>query len=796
MTRPAIAVAVRLLCGAAAVFVFVALVVRGVITRTWPATPVDISLRWTSGIADEDRTALERRLGLTAGERREGTTWRYQLTDASTANIAALVRHPQVEDTGGLDRSRNRPEPAQDRARRIQVFALAMGALASFLFLIAAMLRGDTPGVAMPAGSRVATAGVAAAAGLASLVIAAWSGASAWSVLAAMAVVYACGYIAGSLVVERAEGFALAVMRTIAGLILTAMSLLLSLELRLPWFIGPAVVLVAALVLRGAGAVWWPAWTPRVRADGVVAAVVVVVMLLPVAITFVYMSPGPFPPVIYNVDTAYSLEKTHAIVAANAFPPPSLGNLGVTRTYHYGVQAIAALIARTTGLLPHHALFLIVLPLMTAGLAAAAASAAKYLSPDVPRAFTVPLLLMSVPSLSRSLWAAYGPTLWSAITTMPRTVEGWTGDVAQWGFLSNESQNLGGDFLILATIAGMAALPVWGWRLPAFFIGCAVLIKTPVGIALVAGVTLAEAARMLIERRLQPSRMALAAAGIFAATAVPFFLLSFDSAFRVDVYPLYHLRDVVAPAGFGGITADLLWLALPALIVLPARAAGEAHRSLPFVMMALAPVIVTNVTTLQHTGGGGEGIGDDWQQVLHAVPFLAHAAVLSVVGARWVRLGKARRAAVLLAIAVALAPAVAAAARYSARLLDDPVSGHEFVDNAAMAEALAAIPKEGSLIVTNDLRYPADGFARDDRQMQIPALFGHQGFVLNFSYEQIEARRPIQRLLQQPAWDEAIRDAARQYGWTHFVVRKAAVHPRPVPLTLVFENGEYAVHRF
>jgi hypothetical protein len=37
--------------------------------------------------------------------------------------------------------------------------------------------------------------------------------------------------------------------------------------------------------------------------------------------------------------------------------------------------------------------------------------------------------------------------------------------------------------------------------------------------------------------------------------------------------------------------------------------------------------------------------------------------------------------------------------------------------------------------VTNDLRYPAEGFSRDNRQMQIPALFGHQGFSLNYAYE-------------------------------------------------------------
>jgi hypothetical protein len=82
-------------------------------------------------------------------------------------------------------------------------------------------------------------------------------------------------------------------------------------------------------------------------------------------------------------------------------------------------------------------------------------------------------------------------------------------------------------------------------------------------------------------------------------------------------------------------------------------------------------------------------------------------------------------------MALVVAPVAAAAARYSFQLLRDPASGNDFVDNRSLAEALAVIPTHGTIIVTNDLRYPAGNFTRDDRQMQIPALFGHQAFAVN-----------------------------------------------------------------
>lgn len=370
------------------------------------------------------------------------------------------------------------------------------------------------------------------------------------------------------------------------------------------------------------------------------------------------------------------------------------------------------------------------------------------------------------------------------------------GDYGLWGILSNEGPNIGGDFVILATVAGIASARTIGWRLPSFLIGIGVLVKTPVGIALMAGFALAEAWRMVVGRRLRPSPQMMMTAAAFGATALVFFVLRFQNNFRAELFPLFHLREVFGRGNLPIVAVDLLWLLLPALIVASARIADPERRSGVFLLMGIAPIIVVNVTRLDNVGPGGGGTGEDWFPMLHPVPFLLHAFAVSLAAAHWHQLPSWRRAVVLAVMVLAMAPVVLAASSYTLMVARNPESGTDFVDNRALAEALAAVPTDGATIVTNDLRYPAGNFTRDYRQMQIPALFGHQAFAVNYAHEAVEERRPLQQLLQQDAWSETIARAARAHGWTHLVIRKDYPHPAPIPLEPIFENQFYAVFRF
>ena len=90
----------RLWVWATAIAVALAALVQ--VTVTGPR----VSVRWTEGLSDAARTALEQRYSLRAGRRDSAQVWRYELRDTSSSNIGALVGDPAVADTNYIDRAR------------------------------------------------------------------------------------------------------------------------------------------------------------------------------------------------------------------------------------------------------------------------------------------------------------------------------------------------------------------------------------------------------------------------------------------------------------------------------------------------------------------------------------------------------------------------------------------------------------------------------------------------------------------------------------------------------------------
>jgi len=64
------------------------------------------NVRWPPGIADADRARTESALRLAPHRDIADRTWEYNLLDRSPQNVEAIVRHPLVEDTQGIDRAR------------------------------------------------------------------------------------------------------------------------------------------------------------------------------------------------------------------------------------------------------------------------------------------------------------------------------------------------------------------------------------------------------------------------------------------------------------------------------------------------------------------------------------------------------------------------------------------------------------------------------------------------------------------------------------------------------------------
>ena len=77
------------------------------------AEPV-ITIRWAADLDERTRLVIEADLNIRVRTFMEGRTWQYDLLDTSRANLARLVNHPRVEDTGGFDRGSLSLPPATE----------------------------------------------------------------------------------------------------------------------------------------------------------------------------------------------------------------------------------------------------------------------------------------------------------------------------------------------------------------------------------------------------------------------------------------------------------------------------------------------------------------------------------------------------------------------------------------------------------------------------------------------------------------------------------------------------------
>jgi hypothetical protein len=85
------------------VFPTFAIDARTAVTAERPTATIHV--RWSEPLRQETRAAIEQELGLATDGHLGDETWRYRVTDLSSAAIERIVQHPLVEDTHGIDRA-------------------------------------------------------------------------------------------------------------------------------------------------------------------------------------------------------------------------------------------------------------------------------------------------------------------------------------------------------------------------------------------------------------------------------------------------------------------------------------------------------------------------------------------------------------------------------------------------------------------------------------------------------------------------------------------------------------------
>ena len=125
---------------------------------------------------------------------------------------------------------------------------------------------------------------------------------------------------------------------------------------------------------------------------------------------------------------------------------------------------------------------------------------------------------------------------------------------------------------------------------------------------------------------------------------------------------------------------------------------------------------------------------------------------------------------------------------------------HEYANNISIAEALKQIPVNNTLLVTNDLRYPANNFQRDNKQFQLSAIWGHQClasskyFITKESEDNFIKGIKINQLLQQSNWSDSLTNLLSQKNVTHLLIHREYNHCNNIPFNKIYESNNYQVY--
>jgi hypothetical protein len=525
--------------------------------------------------------------------------------------------------------------------------------------------------------------------------------------------------------------------------------------------------------------------------------------LFNLAFSYLYPGRGPFAPAFINVDTPFYLSHTQALINETSWPVTSLNVSGIRMAYHYGVQNTAALISRFSGAPAHVSLYTVCCGLMIAVMAATLYSVANVLRGRWPQWLAIGLLSVFFVEFYPVLTQARFGRLFAPPNSIPHP---------------------GGLFGMTAVCCCLYALTVKAspaGRIIAPITIIAAASRTTNFMALLMGFSLDTFRKALSQRSLREAPLLLISIGAAALIIYSFaysssggtLVISLGNLIKTAHYSenIHAALNAIASANHRVIYRSVLILVLssivPVCFVLATISFGIKPRGLRLDILCyiVPPLLFLNLVGFENVGftlAPGEELPDfsvAFSSMLRAQVFFWWGLLLAYIGYHdWIRPTRAAAVAATLFMGIVGLSAIIVTTQ-TATLIKDPTKSYEFVDNRAIAKALSAVPLDDTLLVTNDIRYPAQNYARNNRQHQLSALFGHHNFASVLQYVPTTDRPERQRLnalLAAPTWDEELNDAATRYGWTHYLVRKAAPHPGDIPLRKVYEDDDYTVYAF
>jgi hypothetical protein len=577
----------------------------------------------------------------------------------------------------------------------------------------------------------------------------------------------------------------------------------------MPHLIGTLLAIVSGAVIWGRGPRLLPFAPPASRAT-LAGVVVAVCWMSPAIVGAALMSTGRYPAVFFHVDTPFRLTHVRMLLQSDALPPSSLSNAGIARNYHFGGPGVAAALSSLSGAPPHTAFFAFALPLALLGIGCAARLMAAAVASDgtplhellsafILTAWSVGTLDLA-DAVVRGLIGARPEVLGALLATM------WGNPETFLNHFADITVTYGRLFLMLSALPLVRPTPHTFWL---GGLAVAALGQVRAGMAMIAAIVfgcacLVHAWRNRRVRLLWPA--AAAAAGALLMTAIPGGEAIYP--FQVFVQPLWMWRtypgtlvnDVLAIVGFAVLPAALAMRGATGRLDVAAWSRRVAAPALAVVsVFGFYQLVGASAPELVWDARREALIAPfiDWIEPLQYMAVVTALLGAACVAVAWDRMARWSRVTVSVVIAVVTVLPLVHRVHGASLMALDPVRAHEYADNRALARALEPIPVRGSIVATNDLRYPADDSARDLLQYQLPAVWGHQAFAVP-GYERYPGwleRVDLQRALASSEVPCSVLRSLSEAGVTHILIHTTVDHPSSLPLEVLHDGPEYVSYQ-
>ena len=520
----------------------------------------------------------------------------------------------------------------------------------------------------------------------------------------------------------------------------------------------------------------------------------IIIIILPNFIQSLYMGLGSYPNHFFSVDSGFHLANVYNFYYETEYPPKSLEVLGQEPfKYHFGIHALSAMISKFTSL-PPHTIFLLIIPTIINFLLYSTIFEffkQKRINPFIPASSLIIFRFLSNQSIIDYL----------SIFIEKYKDYHFFNKHEYYFNIWNQPHNVLSLLMIVLIIHSLShAKKYYHFLTPLFIVTIIPLVKIPFAPLFGLGFTFQILIKMFITKKHKLLIFPILAL-IFMITN--YFIFAHNS-FGHNNNIQNPLTDLVS-LSIGFNPSNISFRSIMKIFTILIYFTGFLYLAIVankkflkivkweefgFAIFPLFFILFVNFEPDHNL------VTEIWQ-IPDPVDFICGLIFIKYT-IEYLFFDYSKKIKIIyLFFLITLIPGILSYFSYNYLLINHPSKGYEYCNNRKLGEILKKIPREGSILATNDIRYPANDYLRKNHNYAISGTLGHQSVCSNMRHISNSGKYmqniKLIKLLGSNKWDEQIMQLCKTFKVTHIIIHKNYNYPKNIPFEKTFENSDYII---